>query len=165
MPDWLENEEHVTADPINDRNGPILKPEPESPYGKDQPSIRRHDPTMTLRNIELRCRLTTICESPIEIDLGAALIDLAEDRVTIEPQLSLGPYRFDFSVRAKDGGLLCLVECDGKEFHSTPEQIKNDAAKDRFAKSIGVALIRRTGQEIYRDPYQCAASILNEIIR
>lgn len=160
--DWLENEERSVDDPICDRNGPIPPPEPRSELTR--PPKQPHDPTMTLRNIEIRCRLTPACESQIEIDLGAAMIDTADDRVLVEPQVSLGPYRFDFGIRSKDGGLLCLVECDGKEFHSTPEQLKNDAAKDRFAASVGVAIFRFTGQDIYRDPYRCAAAIIEKVV-
>lgn len=132
---------------------------PDAPY----PAGQENTPGLStfLENLRLRRDLTKVCESPIEIDLGAALMMLAEGRYLIEPQHEAGGYRYDFSVRSlPTKKLLCLVECDGKEFHSTPGQKANDQAKDRLAESFGIRVVRLTGREIYRDPAKAAETVI-----
>lgn len=113
--------------------------------------------------------LRSECESPIEVMLGAqirATLDLlGEDRISLTTQYRLGPYRYDFALRAKWlKNPPILIECDGAEFHSTPEQVENDKRKDELAHLGGFKLLRFSGSEINRDAEGCATVVLNELI-
>jgi hypothetical protein len=75
-------------------------------------------------------RLEEICESPIEVELGVQFLiafrAIGNDDFELIPQRVLGPFRYDFAI-TRQGKLIGLVECDGKEFHSTSEQVANDS--------------------------------------
>ncbi len=105
------------------------------------------------------------CESPIETHLTCCLTMLlldSADIVTIVPQYQLDRYRYDFAItRTIDGELLLLIECDGKDFHSTPEQVENDRRKDVVARDAGIKLARFSGAEIFRDPLHCANVVVH----
>jgi very-short-patch-repair endonuclease len=120
-------------------------------------------------------------ESPIETIFGAQLalalrhfckdigwkfsVGTEDDDIVLHPQFSLARFRYDFAVRAK-GKLkpLVLVECDGKEFHSSSDQQANDKLKDVAASRAGVRLIRFTGSEIHRDIDACVKYAMSAII-
>jgi very-short-patch-repair endonuclease len=108
------------------------------------------------------------CDSPIEIDLGVKInkvLRVIDDAsLSLVPQYEMGPYRYDWAI-VRDSKLdpLALVECDGKDFHSTVEQLENDRAKDRLASSRGVMLRRFTGSEIHRNPDLCIAGLLQDL--
>lgn len=121
------------------------------------------------------------CDSPIEEELGAAILlcferggyplklclvaDLkaAEDGLLLVPQYAWGYYRSDWAVlNPKRTGAL-LIECDGKEFHSSVEQRTHDAKKDAAAHDRGFLTMRFRGSEIYRAPDQCAQNIFEAV--
>ena len=92
--------------------------------------------------------LTPLCESPIEIALGAELFRVlarfhdrfvtklcrndeapsrAPNEVLIVPQFCYGRYRTDLAVRfpwLPAGKRWVFVECDGREFHSAERQVR-----------------------------------------
>lgn len=149
---YLDHDADVDYDPL----GPI-------PTGYDCKQISDGVQAF-LRRLAIRARLTLVCESPIEIDLGAALIDLAGEQFTFEPQFKLARYRYDFVAKYRDRPI-CLIECDGADFHSTPEQLVNDAAKDQAALDAGLQIARATGREIYASPDRVALWLLNHLRR
>lgn len=159
--DWLENEYDEVEDPICDRNGPILTPEP-LPESTPTEKPSTFGPGGMLENLRIRASLTPVCESPIEIDLGAALIQWSAGDFEIEPQRKIDRFRYDFAI-CKGGALLALVECDGAEFHSSEEAKENDVAKDKLAAEIGVRMFRCAGREIYRDPQSIASKIIGAL--
>lgn len=63
------------------------------------------------------------------------------------PQYKVGNYRIDLAFLKER----VAIECDGKEWHSTNDQIENDKKKDEFLKSEGWKVIRITGSDIYKD--------------
>jgi very-short-patch-repair endonuclease len=107
------------------------------------------------------------CESPIEVELGVqflnALRAIGDDDFRLVPQRELGPYRYDFGI-TRQGKLIGLIECDGKEFHSTDDQLANDRAKDKLAAETGVRMFRFSGSEIFRDSKACVREVLHTII-
>jgi very-short-patch-repair endonuclease len=108
-----------------------------------------------------RERLDGICESPIEYQLGAPLIVAAEKwGFTVQPQFSLDRYRYDFAIIRATGKIATLVECDGREFHSTEKQKANDRAKDTAARKAGPSVSRVTGKEIFRNPKEGAERLI-----
>ncbi len=132
------------------------------PPAEPEPKPSEFGPGGMLENLRIRARITPKCESPIEIDLGAALIQQSSDRYETVPQFRVGRYRFDFGLVTGER-LIALIECDGEEFHSTPQQIANDAAKDAAGAALGVPVFRFSGKEIYRTPQGCAAHILRAL--
>lgn len=128
--------------------------------------------------------------SPIEDQLGAALLwcymdwagfphlDYAtdpKDRVVhsavtesleywITPQAEVAGYRVDFlmwfQLGRHMGGI--AIECDGHQFHEkTKEQASRDKARDRAILLAGYPVIRFSGSDIFRDPYDCVLQVKN----
>lgn len=112
-------------------------------------------------SIARRVELAQTCESPIEIDLAAELELLRDLKFKVVPQFRLAGFRYDFALTTNGGRPLFLVECDGKDFHSTPEQIANDRRKDNSAEAAGLPLLRFTGSEIFRSPKRVAEHVAN----
>jgi very-short-patch-repair endonuclease len=105
-------------------------------------------------------------ESPIELALGFSLIfPLAMRGLKLVPQFCLGNFRYDFAVQLRDGRPVALIECDGKEFHSSPKQLTNDRNKEKLAGEIGLFVIRLTGTAITRNPKSCAEWVIEAIRR
>lgn len=134
-------------------------------------------------------RMEEVCESPIEVMLGSALllgglladgiskrgrtffqiqkqdsIDLSAAVIVVVPQYSWGKYRIDFALLADQVSQPVFVECDGHDFHErTKEQASRDRTKDRAIQEAGFTVLRFTGSEIYRDPEKCALQIINVV--
>lgn len=82
----------------------------------------------------------------------------------VYPQYEIHPYRVDFLIRVRtfrgvvkvwppQYGFDFVVECDGAEFHSTPEQKAYDKKRDQYLLSKGYKTLRLTGSEIYKLDY------------
>lgn len=97
-------------------------------------------------------------QSHIEEKFSKELGDLAD---VIEMEHWFGDpdkhsrYRVDFLL--KDARL--VVELDGHDYHSTREQIENDAVRQRYLSRAGYTIIRFTGREINRNPAACVAEV------
>lgn len=109
------------------------------------------------------------CDSLIEVSLGVkikrALRVIGDQTLTLRPRYFLGRYIYDLAIlRAGRPYPIIIVECDGKDFHSTPEQLQNDARKNKLAASKGIVLLRFTGAAIYRRPDDCLAKILQTML-
>ena len=104
------------------------------------------------------------CESPIEVQLGAAILMFFQrarlPRPNLQPQFRWTYYRSDLAITAANGRTL-LIECDGRDFHSSPEQLAHDSAKDKAAKLWGFRTIRFSGSQIHRDPDGCARKVFD----
>lgn len=121
------------------------------------------------------------CDSPIEAQLGAEIItffdraseplllckaiDLrnAPHGLLLVPQFAWSVYRSDWAIlSARRHGAL-LIECDGKEFHSSDAQRAHDAKKDAAALDSGFVTLRFTGSQIFRDADGCAQKIYDAV--
>lgn len=123
-------------------------------------------------------QLEKLCESPIEIMLGAALLiadqlePFGADRLCIAkptedwpdharlliPQFQIDEYRADFAYRLDSR--VTLIECDGHDFHErTKAQAAHDKQRDRFLQFRGYPVLRFTGSEIFADPVGCATEV------
>ncbi len=115
--------------------------------------------------------LHPLCESPIEVILGAALMTtcrlflcpqeqepIATTHPLLIPQYKFDRYRADFAVRPP-GTSYIFIECDGAEFHSSKEQIARDKEKDATAARAGIPVLRFTGSEIYQNTQACANKV------
>lgn len=64
-------------------------------------------------------------------------------------------FRVDFIL--KDARL--IIELDGHDFHSSKEQLKKDAVRQRYLSRAGYTVIRFTGQEVNSNPNSCVAEV------
>lgn len=118
------------------------------------------------------------CESPIETLFLAALISarhfcgdpaaflapigtISEKcAISVVPQYEWRNHRIDFALFFA-GKLAVFVECDGHDFHErTKEQAERDRSRDREIQSADIIVMRFTGREIWRDPFDCVGEAL-----
>lgn len=109
------------------------------------------------------------------MELRVRGVDVAEPQQTVEADGHR--YRPDFLMRSladilnpecvrRPVGRVVAVECDGKRYHSTPEQRERDANRDEaLLRCAGVHVLRLTGREIVRDPAGCVRRALTETMR
>jgi very-short-patch-repair endonuclease len=144
---------------------PDLRPPTESATGDLKP-LCSFLPSL-VDSWVLAASIESDCESPIEVELGTqfliALGAVGNEDFKLVPQRVLGPFRYDFAITRK-GRLIGLIECDGKEFHTTKDQLANDRAKDKLAAEMGVRMFRFSGSDICRDPKECVREVLHTII-
>jgi very-short-patch-repair endonuclease len=99
-------------------------------------------------------------ESPIEKALAGSILGWIEHhgaQASVTTQAKIGAYRADILVEIDDRKL--IVECDGAEFHGSPEQVERDKRRDRYCAARGWCVMRFTGSEIHRDPRGCAIEV------
>ena len=119
------------------------------------------------------------CESPIEQKLLVHLMICVPDSMVVEPQVKIGnpdpsipSFRVDFLVYLEIPNSpsppniphyvpLFGVECDGRDYHESHNQIERDKQRDRKLTTAGFPILRFTGSEINRDPGKCAAEVIN----
>lgn len=115
-------------------------------------------------------------DSPIETILGAAVLMFFRDAgrpltlrgpdeldkamsLMFVPQFKWSIYRSDWAIyNPKTTGAL-LLECDGKDFHSSEDQKAHDQKKDAAAHDRGYLTMRFTGSQIHRDADGCAQKV------
>lgn len=66
------------------------------------------------------------------------------------PQLKVGRYRLDIAAVLERNGrrVYAAIECDGREFHSHPDDVARDKTRDRDLAAHGWLVCRFTGSEI-----------------
>lgn len=95
-------------------------------------------------------------ESPIERRLYDAL-QLRD--YYVQTQVPCGKYRIDLALPAYK----IAIECDGRAYHSTPEQRAHDRRKDAYLRKHGWKVLRFSGRMIYRDLPKVIARIEKEV--
>ena len=104
-------------------------------------------------------------ESPIETKLLQALRGWMEfagvSGFVLRAQVKVGPYRADIMIEDQraDYTRKLVVECDGREFHNSEQQVERDKRRDRWFAANDMPVMRFTGSEIHRDARGCAAQI------
>jgi very-short-patch-repair endonuclease len=83
------------------------------------------------------------CESPIERRLYDTL---RIQGYYVKTQVPCGKYRIDLALPTYK----IAIECDGKAYHSTPEQKTHDRRKDAYLRKNGWRVLRFSGRMIYR---------------
>lgn len=123
--------------------------------------------TSVVDGAELTMRVAQHTESPIETMLAVAILRQWPDVEfrTIDaglargwsliPQYLWGSFRVDLALRKPDGFVI-FIECDGRDFHSSPEQVERDAAREQMMVDSGYPVVRFTGSEINYSPAACA---------
>lgn len=121
-------------------------------------------------------------ESPIEDLMGAALLIFFEragarltlaknidrdnpvDGLLLVPQFKWSHYRSDWAIYNQRTGGAFLIECDGKDYHSSPEQRAHDAKKDAAAHDRGYLTVRFPGWRINKDPDSLAQKVYDAVM-
>jgi very-short-patch-repair endonuclease len=152
----------------------------EADAGDFQPSNLRKALITFLDRTAVSLSISSDTESPIEVQLGAAICLLFENKckplkiatnetcpnaggLALVPQFRWSIYRSDWAIyNPKTAGAL-LIEADGKDFHSSEEQKAHDAKKDAAARDRGFISIRFSGSQIHRDADGCAADIFSVV--
>ena len=83
------------------------------------------------------------CESSIESRLYNALI---RNGYYVRTQVPCGKYQIDLALPGP--GYKLAIECNGKAYHSSPEQKARDRRKDRYLKRNGWKVLRFSGSMI-----------------
>lgn len=132
-----------------------------------------------------RCRrimeIGNNCDSPIEVLMGAALL-VYFDRgsrplelcktidkynlprgLVLVPQFKWSYYRSDWALYNASKDMALLIECDGHDYHTSPEQRAHDRKKDTAALERGYLTMRFTGSQINRDADACAQKIFDSV--
>lgn len=144
---------------------PPLRPELEGYLGSEEVHGRSFETLpdvvgRTMKTISAATELGPKCESPIEVDLGAHLTSKLPKIFKVIPQYRFKNYRMDFAIIDQYGKPILFIECDGRAFHSTADQIARDAKKDQAAASAGIHVMRFTGSEIFKNPVACCYRVL-----
>ncbi|GGE61619.1 endonuclease domain-containing protein [Priestia taiwanensis] len=71
---------------------------------------------------------------------------LEQQGYPVRSQTYCGPYRIDLTLYD-----WLAIECDGKAYHSTPEQKAHDSKKNHYLRSQGWTVLRFTGSKIHND--------------
>lgn len=104
-------------------------------------------------------------ESPIETKMLQALrgwLDFNDaEGFVLMTQVKVGPYRAD--IMLADDRIApprkLVIECDGRDFHSSDQQIDRDRRRDRWFAANEIFVMRFSGAEIHRDARGCAAQV------
>lgn len=136
---------------------------------------------MAIDRIRRSCQIGGNCDSPIEVQIGAAILLFFEraakplligntvddetppDGLMLVPQFAWSFYRSDWAIFNPITHGALLIECDGKEFHSSPDQVLHDRKKDDAALGRGFLTLRFTGSEIFRNADGCAQKVYDAV--
>lgn len=120
--------------------------------------------------MEISAAVSKHTESPIETMLAVALLIQRRDvelraygtgfgpEWTLIPQHPWGRYRIDFVLRNVSGRML-FIECDGRDYHSSPEQVERDRKRDEEIKAAGYRVFRFSGADINHSPVACVSML------
>ena len=130
-------------------------------------SIRRVEEAAGKRAREFIIDTIGKCESPIEqLFLIAMATHAVSDMVRVMPQVQMkSGHIADFVVSKRSWSSRVIadviVECDGHEFHEkTKEQVERDKKRDRTLLAEGFNVLRFSGREVWRDPFECADEVI-----
>jgi very-short-patch-repair endonuclease len=76
-------------------------------------------------------------------------------------QFQVGSYRIDLALPEQ----MIAIECDGKEWHSSPEQADRDTTREEYLKSQGWRVIRFSGSDLYQDALRIAEVIAGKGVK
>jgi very-short-patch-repair endonuclease len=96
--------------------------------------------------------------SPIQRILRDVL-DLADLEYHME--YPVPPYRLDFAIVGEKVKL--DIECDGQEYHTSPEQVEHDRRRNNALTEQGWIVLRYSGSQIYNNPYGCVGQVLRTL--
>jgi very-short-patch-repair endonuclease len=133
-----------------------------------------------LNNMAIATSIVPDTESPIEVLFGAEAVKFfqglykdhrtmtfvrchqadentfAGDHTLLMPQYKWRNYRIDWVVKISFlKQPYFFIECDGRDFHSSEQQILRDRTKDEAIMNAGVQIFRFSGSELERNSLAC----------
>ena len=109
---------------------------------------------------------------PIPINLCFIEEMKPQDELLINGRKFKPDFVIDFSRKNTDGfyiypkfkDLKYVVEIDGFDYHSKKEQMNYDYERENFLKANGYNVIRFTGSQVYRKPYNCVNDFITIVL-
>jgi very-short-patch-repair endonuclease len=100
-------------------------------------------------------RLLARVERPLARMWLAAWLPEAPPGSRVEPNRKIGPYRVDFLVTPR-----VVVEIDGEgPVAASSDQVVRERRRDRYLVAQGYAVLRFAGDEVWANPWRCAAEV------
>ncbi len=81
----------------------------------------------------------------------------------LTPQLKVDGYRLDFALTSKS--FYVAIEIDGKDHHTTEDDLVADCQRERNLERRGWFFIRFRGREVYKDPQKCVSDVVGILRR
>lgn len=108
-------------------------------------------------------RLAKLLESPLERVFWRGAYNRLSTIGQFAPQTQIRGYRADFVLTHIPNVplLKVVIELDGQDFHSTPEQRAHDTRRDRVLMKAGWQVIRFTGSQVYGDCNDCVREVVD----
>jgi very-short-patch-repair endonuclease len=97
-------------------------------------------------------------ESPFEEAVAKSLV---ADGYNITQQWEVGSYRIDMVVQYNK--IKIAVECDGEQYHSGEEKVREDMERQTILERLGWQFVRIRGSEYYRDPEMTMTRVKSEL--
>jgi hypothetical protein len=105
-------------------------------------------------------RLLGRVERPLARVWLAAWWPAAPAGTVVEPNCKIGPYRVDFLILPR-----LVVEIDGDPpSAATRDQVVRDRRRDRYLVAQGYAVLRFAGDEVWANPWRCAAEVRDYLL-
>ena len=105
-------------------------------------------------------RLLGRVERPLARIWLAAWWPAAPAGTVVEPNCKIGPYRVDFLIVPR-----LVVEIDGDPpSAATRDQLVRDRRRDRYLVAQGYAVLRFAGDEVFTNPWRCAAEVRDYLL-
>ncbi|MEM9580792.1 MAG: DUF559 domain-containing protein [Pseudomonadota bacterium] len=126
----------------------------------------RHDSVADVREWDAnwRERFHRLCDSPAETAFLDAMIDtfdlvpknglLVGAGLELNLQVPVSRYRLDFLINAR-----LIVEIDGHRWHSSPQAVARDAARDAYFRSEGYIVLRIPAKFALYEPQVAIAKV------
>lgn len=83
-----------------------------------------------------------------------------DDGLVLGQQVPIAAYRLDFAFKRRGAIRRVAVECDGRMFHTSPEQVERDKVRDRNLLALGWSVVRFSAKELIGDPIGCAGEAI-----
>jgi Protein of unknown function (DUF559) len=114
--------------------------------------LARSDPTAR--------RLLGRVERPLARLWLAAWLPESPPGTLVEPNCKIGPYRVDFLVLPR-----LVVEIDGEgPVRASTDQVVRERRRDRYLVAQGYAVLRFAGDEVFTNPWRCAAEVRDYLL-
>ena len=97
-------------------------------------------------------------ESPFEESVGKSLLAAGYH---IVQQWEVGAYRIDLVAMYK--GNRIAIECDGEQYHSGEEKVREDMERQTILERLGWRFIRIRGSEYYRHPEKTMERVIQDL--
>jgi very-short-patch-repair endonuclease len=125
---------------------------------------RKRSISITSEDPNWKSYFESVCESPAETAFLEAMISdfgLVLDKntlrgggLTLDLQVELPPYRVDFLVDRR-----LIVEIDGAAYHSSPEAISRDRARDQALEGRGFTILRIPAKVVFARPNEAVRRV------